>query len=115
MSTYTIIDGEGEVLDRGVSLSEAADAIMTSDSREWEIRADTDGGFTAWNRQQVANRPWAATAIYSFAATREEAEHEICEKIVIAERWAGHCEAMTDEAYDEMLAQIAIDNADGED
>jgi hypothetical protein len=56
MTTYTIIDGEGYVLDRGVSLNEAADAIMTSDSREWEIRQDKDGGFTAWSRQQVASR-----------------------------------------------------------
>lgn len=115
MTSYTIIDGEGEVLDRGASLSEAADAIMTSDSREWDIRQDKDGGFTAWSRQQVANRPWAITSIYSFAATREEAEREIFEKIVTSERWSGHCEAMTDAAYDAMLAASAADNADEED
>lgn len=110
MTTYTIITGEGYVIDRGLGLAEAADAIMTSDSREWEIREDQGGGFTAWSRQQVANRPWAATTIYSFAATRDEAEREICEKIVDSGRWPGHCEAMTDQAYDEMIAQLAADN-----
>lgn len=112
MTTYTIIDGEGYVMDRGVSLSEAADAIMTSDSREWDIREDENGGFTVWSRQQVANRPWAATAIYSFAANRDEAEREICENIVNSERWSGHCEAMTDAAYEEMLAQLTAEDED---
>ena len=114
MTTYTILDNDGYVMDRGVSLCEAADAIMTSDSREWEIREDKDGGYTAWSRQQVANWPWAATAIYSFAATRDEAEREICEKIVNSEHWAGHYEAMTDADYDAMMAQVAIDNGEGE-
>jgi hypothetical protein len=111
MTTYTIIDGEGYVLDRGVSLNEAADAIMTSDSREWEIRQDKDGGFTAWSRQQVASRPWAATAIY-FKMDRAEAEHEIYEKIVTSDRWPGHCEAMTDAAYDRMIAEMDADAED---
>ena len=115
MTTYTTIDSDGYVLDRGISLVEAADAIMTSDSREWEIREDKDGGFTAWLRQQVAKRPWDATAIYSFKADRAEAEAEICEKIVTSERWSGHCEVMTDAAYDEMMARVAIENGEGED
>ena len=113
--TYTILDFDGYVMERGVSLAEAADAIMTSDSREWQIREDKDGGYTVWTRQQVANRPWRATAIWSFEAERAAAEQEICEKIVFAERFAGHYEAMTDAAYDEMMAQVAIDNGEGED
>ena len=113
MTTYTTIDADGYVLDRGLSLAEAADAIMTSDSREWEIRPDGDGlGVTAWSRQQVANHPWARTAIYSGHTDRAAAEQEICKKIVTSERWAGHCEAMTDAAYDEMMAQVAIDNGE---
>jgi folylpolyglutamate synthase/dihydropteroate synthase len=115
MTTYTTIDADGYVLERGISLVEAADTIMTSDSREWEIREDENGGFTAWSRQQVANRPWAATVIHSFKADRAEAEAEICEKIVTSMRWPGHCEAMTDAEYDEMMAQVAIDNGVGED
>ena len=108
-TTYTTIDTDGYVLDRGISLVEAADAIMTSDGREWEIREDKDGGFTAWSRQQVANLPWGATVLYSIKSDRAEAEAEICEKIVTSERWSGHCEAMTDAAYDEMTAQVAIE------
>lgn len=103
-TTYTIIDSDGWSSARGQSLAYAADAIMTSDSREWEIRQDEDG-YTAWTRQQVANRPWAATAIWSNKSDRTAAEQEICEKIVTAGRWTGHVEAMTDAAYNSMIAQ----------
>ena len=114
MTTYTAIDGDGYVLSRGLSLVEAADAIMTSDSCEWGIREDKDGNFTAWSRQQVANRPWAAIGIHSSIADCAAAEQEICEKIINSGRWSGHCTVMTDAAYDEMMAKVNTPTQEGD-
>lgn len=115
-TTYTILDGEGYVIDRHVSLSGAADYIMTSDSRRWDIREDDDGGFVVWSDQQVANVKWHKIgAIFSIKSDRADAEREICEQIVNSDRWSGHYEAMTDASYDDMMRQVAIDNGDEED
>lgn len=112
MTTYTILSGEGEMIETGLSLRDAAHEVLTSDSREYEVREDKDGGFTLWSRQQVANRPWAATRFFSIKTDRAEAEAEIFAEVVSSERFAGHCEAITDEQYAEMLASLAED--DGE-
>lgn len=112
---YDILDHEGYLIAESLTVEEAADEIMTSDGREWEIREDKDGGFTAWTRQQVANRPWSATAVYSFAATRAEAEREICQKIVESERWPGHPEAIERDARLAADAQFAREEFAGAD
>ena len=109
MTTYTILTGEGEVIDTGLSLRDAAHEILTSDSRSYEVREDKDGGFTLWGRQQVANRGWEATRFFSIKTDRAEAEDEIFSAVVTSERFPGHCEAITDEAYAEMVAQFEED------
>ena len=110
MATYTILTGEGEMIETGLSLNDAAVGVLTSDSREFDIRADSDGGFTLWTRQQVANRPWTATGFVSFAADRADAEREIFTDVVNGARFLGHNEAITDEQYRQML----VDAEDGE-
>jgi len=112
VTTYTILSGEGEMIETGLSLRDAAHEVLTSDSREYEVRRDDDGGFTLWSRQQVANRPWAATRFFSVKIDRAEAEAEIFAEVIGSERFAGHCEAITDEQYADMLASLAED--DGE-
>ena len=115
MTTYTILDTDGSILERGVTLAEAADAIMTSDGCEWAIRMDEPGYYTAWSRQQVANRSWEPTIFTAYNADSEDAACDaICVQIVNHLRLAGHCEAMTDADYDEMMAQVAIDNGEGD-
>ncbi|AGH48786.1 MULTISPECIES: hypothetical protein [Sphingomonadales] len=109
MTTYTILSGEGEVQAQGLTLTEAAHEILTSDSREYDVRQDDDGGFTLWTRQQVANRGWEMTTFFSTNSDRKQAEDEIFTAIVLSPRFRGHCEAITDEAYAEMLAQGAED------
>ena len=37
MDKYTVIDRDGEVLDRHLSLAEAAHEILSYDSSEWRI------------------------------------------------------------------------------
>lgn len=116
MTTYTILSGEGEMIETGLSLRDAAHEVLTSDGREYEFRTgpDDDSGIVTvlWSRQQVANRPWAATRFFSIKTDRAEAEEEIFAEVVSGERFAGHCEAITDEQYAEMLASLAED--DGE-
>lgn len=107
MTTYAILSGEGETLATGLNLRDAADAVLTSDSREYEIRPDARGpGFELWARQQVANRPWAVTQFFSIKTDREAAELEIFEKVVASGRFPGHNEAITDEQHKEMLANL---------
>lgn len=106
-TTYTILDSTGEAIKRGLSLADAADEIMTSDGREWEIRKDPIG-WVAWSRHQVAGIGWTkCSGLYSIKNYRLAAERDIHLKIVNAERWPGHCETMTDAAYDEMMAHLA--------
>jgi hypothetical protein len=104
MTTYTILSGDGEMTATGLSLRDAAHEVLTSDGREYEVREDEDGGFTLWSRQQAANRPWAATRFFSVKTGQDEAEAEIFAEVIGSERFAGHCEAITDEQYAEMLA-----------
>lgn len=102
---YTVAKSDGDLIGRHMTLAEAADAILSDDSREYEIRHD-GVEFTLWSRQQVANRGWRKTVVYSFADDRALAEAEIFRKVIEA-RWDGHPEAITDESYDQMQADLA--------
>lgn len=109
MTTYTILTGEGEMIEAGLNLRDAADAVLTSDSREFDIRADADGGFTLWTRQLVANRPWTETKFFSILTDRAAAEEEIFAAVLLSPRFKGHNEAITDEQYADMQRQFAED------
>lgn len=117
MTTYTVISRDsGEPIDRHLTLAEAAHVILTYDGRQYEIRPDldVDGSCfcsTLWSRQQVAGRDWAptvATSIYDVREHREQVEAEIWQQVIDA-GWARHPEAMTDEAYDRMMAELEAD------
>jgi hypothetical protein len=113
MTRYTVIDHDGYVIDSGLTLEEAANEIMRSDSREWELRKDEGfDGWTAWSRQQVANRPWSKTVFYSACPDENAARVDICKQIVGAERMRGHPEAMTDNGYAEMNAALHAELAE---
>lgn len=103
---YTVIDpSSGEAIDSGLTAAEAAHIILTDDGRQYEIREDPDGGFTLWSRQQVANKPWSPTVVFSIETEREKAETEIFQKVIVAD-WPRHPEAITDQRYQEMLANL---------
>lgn len=103
--TYTVLH-DSAVLGRHLTAAEAAAEILTHDGREYDIRPEQDGGFTLWSRQEVANRGWTRTVIYSAADTMAEAEAEIFGR-VIAAGWDRHPDAMTDADYDAMMADLA--------
>jgi len=104
-TTYTVTDRSGNVIERGLTLSHAAHEILSTDGREWDIRPIDGGGWCLWARHQVANRPWAETTVWSFAASPEAAEADIFGQVITA-CWPGHYEAWTDAGYDRMLAEI---------
>lgn len=120
METFTVIDTDGNQLARHLTAAAAAHLILTDDGRDYEIRpmfygdekdyteimpaqsllvADCDGGYELWDRQQVANRPWEKTSIFSFADSLEEAEAEIFAAVISA-NWSRHPQAMTDAEFD---------------
>lgn len=109
MTSYTVIDnGSGEAIATGLNLRDAAAEVLTSDSREYDIREDEDGGFALWSRQQVANKGWTRTVVYSIETDREKAEAEIFGKVIVAD-WPHHPSVMTDEAFADMQRQLAED------
>jgi hypothetical protein len=102
--TYTVITQEGENPRSGLTLAQAADEILSSDGRDWEIRFD-NGVWEIWSRQQVANIGWGKTTISSWADTREAAENELfLEVIENSYDWRGHDIAVTDADYFENIA-----------
>jgi hypothetical protein len=99
-TTYTVTSAEGENPRTGLSLHDAADEILSSDSREWKIERDEDGMWVIWSRQQVANRGWAKTITSSWEDTQEEAEAEMFAEVIQKSwQWRGHDIAVTDEEY----------------
>lgn len=108
--TYTVIDNvSGEAIATGLSAADAAAEVLTSDGREFDIRLADDGnGFELWTRQQVANKGWTRTVIYSIEADRSAAEADIFSQ-VIAANWPRRPSVLTDAQYKEMLAQLADD------
>lgn len=117
MTTYTVhkYSDSGSLIGRGLSAVAAAQEILAHDSHAYELRRDGD----AW--QLFVSRGSAASyggtrgmteayshrrLIRSYAATEPEAWEEIARQ-VIAAHWEDHPEAMTDAAYDAMLAEVA--------
>lgn len=110
MTTYTVIDTVGDVIATGLTAAEAAAEVLTDDSREFDIRADDGNGFELWTRQQVANRGWTQTVVYSLEDDRTAAEAEIYAKVIAAD-WPRHPTVMTDQQYADMQAGIGEDEA----
>ena len=104
MLKFTVVDIDGEPIARHMTAAEAAHIILSDDGREYEIRPTDDGGFVLWTRQQVANRPWTKTVVFSYADTLAAAEAEIFAAVISA-AWARHHEAMTDLQFDEIAAE----------
>lgn len=106
MSTFTVInDNSGEVIATGLTAAEAAAEVLTDDGREFDIRAAEDGnGFELWTRQQVANKGWTKTVVYSVKDDRAAAEAEIFAKVIAAD-WPRHPTVMTDAQYAESQAE----------
>lgn len=103
--TYAVLKTNGETIDTDLTAAEAAQAILSDDGQDYEIRPSSDyPGFDLWTRKQVANRGWHKTVIFSLETDADKAEAEICERVIHA-NWQNEPFAMTMEAYKEMLAE----------
>jgi hypothetical protein len=101
---FIVVDGEA--IARNLTAAEVAHIILTDDGHEYEIRPTNDGGFQLWTRQQVANKPWTKTLVFSFADTLAEAEAEIFWEVTRA-HWPHLPTAMTDAEFDALAAEAA--------
>jgi hypothetical protein len=94
-TTYTVIDPSDRVMERGLSLDEAARAILTYDGREFEIRPARGGCSELWVRNAARSWPWNLTFIFS-TARGAKAQRAIYQSVVESD-WPGHPTAMPDE------------------
>lgn len=113
---YTVTDyNSGDVIDTSCTAVEAMDIILTDDGHQYEIRPEVDGeGFRLWtsmfSRNSTAWNGLTESTVYSLEMDADKAEQEIAEK-VIAAGWPHMPEAVTDEQYAAMLAELAADEA----
>jgi hypothetical protein len=96
MITYTVYnpnsDGESAT---GLCLADAADALMTYDGHEWEIREE-GGAFNLYTSQFSRNSPCGGrdlvrSVVSSYAADRAAAETEIFERVISEDWWKLEC------------------------
>lgn len=111
-TTYTVISTLGEPIAHKLTAYDAAVEIMQHDGHDFDIRPSTDGqGFELWVSRFSRNSPAGGgslvkSQIYSLKPDRAAAETEIAER-VIAARWSGYPEAITDAAWDTAQAELA--------
>lgn len=109
MTTYTVFDSQdSRKAMNGLTIDEAAEAILQQDGQEYEIR--NQGNFyTLWTRQQVANRPWMQTVFSAVSENEQKAKDSIF-NMVLGDALGQRITWMIDEDYNLMLAKIAKDN-----
>lgn len=104
---FTLVDHNGSLTESGLTLIAAAREIIQHDGVDYELRLAPDGkGFDLWTRQQVANRPWTKTDMFSLAADAADAEIEILTRFAEDSRRHGRFSIMSDESYAAILKEI---------
>lgn len=115
MTKYTIVDFEGAPLAHGLSLADAAHAVMTSDGREWVIELDGDSYVASGRSRNSVASAWTKFETFrSFKSDPAEAKQEIYEQIVNTGRMDGHDEAIPDEVYRRGLVDF-LEHNEGDD
>ncbi|WP_377296116.1 hypothetical protein [Rhizobium sp. SGZ-381] len=70
MTKYALTRLDGRILDVGLTLAEAASALLTYDSAEFEVRSDDDGWMVIFTRAaRSGGKKWTTTV---FCAPTEE-------------------------------------------
>ena len=115
MTTYTVIDRDGTVIDRNLTALKAMAAILEHDGYAWKFMRAANGYLSLWHSDGSANstrgarhfvKTVAGSPLAGLAGRRAVARQ------VISAAWPRLPEAMTDADYDDLQAQFAADNAD---
>lgn len=118
---YTVSNRDGCVLDRGLSLKEAAIELLTYNDHKYEIIPSSDnyGGFIlrATIRGGGGDVPMADTVIWSLEKDRDVAEADIYRKVLAhysPNTGAGwnDLSVVTDEKHNAMMAELAAEESD---
>ena len=113
-TTYTVLNRHGSVQERGCSLSLAAEIVLGYDGHEYEIRQATGGGWNLWtsrfSRNSTAYNGLVQSTIYSPKPDRDDAEIDICKRVIGHADWFENCQVMTDADYDAMQAEFEAEN-----
>jgi hypothetical protein len=110
MNTYSLVSPIGTTEYRGLSLVEAAQAILDDKSLPYELRFDPKydvagehlyelWGTTKSTPKMTSFYDGNGRGIMAYAASEEAAWPSIAE-MVIRSKWPGHLEAITDTEYD---------------
>ena len=115
MTTYTVIDTTGDIIKRHLSVEDAAHEILTHDGHGYEFRQCVDEGWRLWVTPFSRNSPVGGKPLtplfWSSHDDLEKARAELFQR-VIAETWRRYPEAVTDDAYDAMIAELAMQEAE---
>jgi hypothetical protein len=123
MTTYTLIDTQDNVTDRGLSLVDAAREILTYDGHDYEVRLENDGwyylfGSTGSRNSQSGlgkfNQSYCNGRILMEQASSEAEAFEKFAAKIIHNDWVRTPTAMTDADYDKQEADFAAQNSDDE-
>ena len=117
-TTYTVLNSQGEVEARNLTITEAASELLGYDGYAFEIRrADSkwdvagEPSWELWHSDGSANstrgaRHMVKTTISVYAADADAAWPLIAREVIKHPDWFKDCDMMTDAAYDEMLSEI---------
>lgn len=103
MITYIVYNPNSDTeAESGLCLADAANAMMTYDGHEWEIREE-GGQFNLYTSQFSRNSPCGGrdlvrSVVSSYAANRDAAETEIFERVISEDWWKLECTTDTEYA-----------------
>jgi hypothetical protein len=114
-ATYTVLDRDGDVLEQGCTLFQAAHVVLGYDGNTHEIRPAADGkGFDLWvsshSRNSTAYNGLKKSAIFSLAEGVDMAHADIYRRVIRNADWWSGCRVLTDADYAAELAEINSDN-----
>lgn len=107
--TYTVRTRHGDVIERGLSLAQAADTVLGHDGHEYEVR-QAETGFELWvsnhSRNSTAYNGLTRSVIRSLNQLREHAEADIWRQVLRNGEWWGGQYVVTDADYDAEMAEL---------
>ena len=117
---YTVLDSNGEIMERSVDAGEAARAVMVDDGYTYSIQPITDGagkgGFALWtstfSRNSTTGARETESVLFSLETDPAAAELDIYRQVIEHSDWWRGCNIMTDVEYDAIAADFAAQLAE---